>query len=165
MDTERARAIAEREHAEDREENGVPVLDHLRRVASATPAQARVVAWLHELFEWSEISEQELLAEGLTSDELRAIRLLHRPGDSRSDMVYLAHLRLIIEAAGYSGYLARAVKVADLQDRLLHPRVRPDGWSPPYGRALQLLAQANGATARATGRRDPRRRRRPSAVT
>ena len=96
MDTERARAIAEREHAGDREENGAPLLAHIRRVAWSTPAEARAVAWLHELFEWSEVSEQELLAGGLTGDELRAIRLLHRPGDSRSDRVYLAHLSLIM---------------------------------------------------------------------
>jgi hypothetical protein len=165
MDTERARAIAERKHAGDLEENGAPVLDHIRRVAWSTPAEARVVAWLHELFEWSEVSEQELLADGLTSDELRAIRLLHRQGDSRSDAVYLAHLSLIIEAAGHSGHLARTVKIADLQDRLLHPRVRRDGWSPPYGLALQLLAQTNGAVARGTGRRDVIRRRRSRAVT
>jgi len=145
MDTEYARAIAEREHAGDREETGAPLLGHIRRVVRATRAEARVVAWLHELFEWSDMTEQELLADGLTSDELRAIRLLQRPGDSRSDEVYLAHLSLIVEAAGHSGHLARTVKVADLEDRLLHPRVRRDGWSPPYGRALQRLAQANGA--------------------
>lgn len=149
MDTERARAIAERQHAGHREENGAPLLGHIRRVAMAAPAEARAVAWLHELFEWSDVSEHELLAVGLTADELRAIRLLHRPGDSRSEQVYLAHLRLIMQAAGHSGHLARSVKVADLQDRLLHPRVRRDGWSPPYGRALRLLAQANGAQRRA----------------
>jgi hypothetical protein len=31
------------------------------------------------------------------------------------------------------------VKTADLQDRCLHPRVRADGWSPPYATALALL--------------------------
>ncbi len=31
------------------------------------------------------------------------------------------------------------VKVADLEDRCRHPRVRPDGWSPPYERALARL--------------------------
>jgi hypothetical protein len=149
MDIERARAIAERKHAGDREENGASVLDHTRRVARATPAEARVVAWLHELFEWSDMSEQELLADGLTSDELRAIRLLHRPGDSHSEWIYLAHLNLIVQAAGHSGHLARTVKGADLRDRLLHPRVRRGGWTPPYGRALQMLVQADGAWRRA----------------
>jgi hypothetical protein len=85
--------------------------------------------------------------EGLDSEELRALRLLHRTHDSRSDRVYLAHLGLIARAAGRAGGLARLVKIADLQDRWLHPRVRADGWSPPYARGLGLLSD----------RPDPRR--------
>jgi hypothetical protein len=40
------------------------------------------------------------------------------------------------------------VKIADLQDRCLHPRVRADGWSPPYARGLALLTYHD--TRRAT---------------
>jgi hypothetical protein len=46
------------------------------------------------------------------------------------------------------GRLARLVKIADLQDRCLHPRVHPDGWSPPYARGLALLMHHD--TRRAT---------------
>ena len=106
---------------------------------SRTPADARSVAWLHEVLEFTAVSEEKLLQEGLTSDELRALRLLNRTADTRSDRVYLAHLELIARAAGRSGDLARMVKIADLEDRCLHPRVRPDGWSPPYELGLQLL--------------------------
>jgi hypothetical protein len=139
METQRAQVIAERLHAGDREEDGVPVLWHVRRVALRTPEEARSVAWLHEVLEFTLVSEQKLLQEGVTSDELRALRLLHRTADTRSDGVYLAHLELIVRAAGRSGALARIVKIADLEDRCLHPRVRPDGWSPPYELALELL--------------------------
>ena len=139
MDTDRARLISERLHASDREEDGTPLLQHIRRVAYEVPAEARTVAWLHEAFEWTAVAEQELLASGLTSDELRALRLLHRTHGSRSDRVYLAHLHLIARAAGPSGGLARVVKIADLEDRRVHPRVRPDGWSPPCVRSLDLL--------------------------
>jgi hypothetical protein len=31
------------------------------------------------------------------------------------------------------------VKIADLEDRRLHPRARRDGWSPPYELGLQRL--------------------------
>jgi hypothetical protein len=31
------------------------------------------------------------------------------------------------------------VKIADLEDRCLHPRVRPGGWSPPYADGLDFL--------------------------
>ena len=123
----------------DREEDGTPLLLHVRRVASSTPADARALAWLHELLEWTAIDERELLDEGLTSDELRTLRLLKRTTESRSTIAYLGHVRLIAVAAGDSGLLARAVKRADLEDRRQNPHVRRDGWSPPYEHALQVL--------------------------
>jgi hypothetical protein len=147
MDADRARAIARRVHAADREEGGAPLLRHISRVAARTPAEARAVAWLHEALESATVTEHELLACGLHEDELRALRLLTRPTHSRSTQVYLAHVEFIARAAGRSGHLARTVKIADLADRCLHPRVRADGWSPPYELALKRLggAQAHGA--------------------
>jgi hypothetical protein len=142
METGRARALAKRLHARDCEEAGASVLRHLARVAKRTPAEARAVAWLHEALERTSVSERELLETGLTTDELRALRLLRRTADSRSDRDYLAHIDLIARAAGRSGRLARMVKIADLEDRRRHPRVRDDGWSPPYARGLRLLQDA-----------------------
>jgi hypothetical protein len=92
-----------------------------------------------------------LLREGLESEQLCALRLLHRADDARSGGVYLAHLGLIARAPGLPGRLAREVKIADLQDRCLHPRVRADGWSPPYARGLALLTDHDAG--RATGLR------------
>jgi hypothetical protein len=137
-----ARAIAERLHLGDREEDGTPVVRHVQRVATTVPEEARAVAWLHEVLEWTAVTEQELLIAGLTSDELRALRLLNRTTDSHSDRRYLAHLELIAHATGDSGRLARIVKTADLEDRSLHPHVRRHGWSPPYAQALKLLSAA-----------------------
>jgi (p)ppGpp synthase/HD superfamily hydrolase len=139
MDPTRARAFAEMLHAGEREPDGTPVLDHVRRVAQMVPAEARAVAWLHEALESTGVTEQELLMEDLTGDELRALRLLRRTSDARSDGIYLAHVELIARAAGRSGRLARMVKIADLEDRCLYPRVRRDGWSPPYAGGLELL--------------------------
>ena len=143
MDANLARLTAERLHAGDREEDGTPLLWHIRRVASSVPAEAQTAAWLHEALEWTAVSEQALLEEGLTSDELRALRLLHRAHASRAEDAYLAHIRLIANAAGPSGRLARLVKIADLEDRRLHPRVRGDGWAPPYARGLDLLRRSS----------------------
>jgi hypothetical protein len=140
MDSHHARTIAARLHAGHREEDGSPVLWHVARVARATSDEARAVAWLHEALESAQVTEQELLAEGLSSDELRALRLLNRTSASHSDQVYLAHVELIARAAGRSGQMARAVKIADLEDRRRHPRIRPDGWAPPYARALGRLS-------------------------
>ncbi len=148
MDVRRAREVAERLHGSVADETGAPVVWHLRRVARRAPAEARTVAWLHEALESTAVSEQQLLESGLTSDELRALRLLHRTVDPCSERVYLAHVDRIARAAGRAGELARVVKIADLQDRCRHPRVRPDGWSPPYSLGLQLLLEVTGAPRR-----------------
>ena len=149
METAHARAIAERLHRGDREDDGTPVIRHVQRVANTVTEEARAVAWLHEALESTDVTERELLIAGLTSDELRALRLLNRATDSRSDRRYLAHLELIARAAGDSGHLARIVKTADLRDRCLHPHVRRDGWSPPYAQALQLLLEPRDGAANA----------------
>jgi hypothetical protein len=139
MDLDRARTFAERLHTGARDESGSPVLPHVRRVVRAIPEAARAVAWLHEVLQSTTVTEQELLAEGLTTDELRALRLLALAQETRAERVYLAHIDLIAQAAGRSGELARTVMIADLEDRCRHPCVRPDGSSPPYARALARL--------------------------
>jgi hypothetical protein len=99
------------------------------------------VAWLHEIFEHSFVSEQELLAAGLTTEELRALRLLTRQIESRSEAEYFAHIGGIARSSGRAGEIARIVKRLDLADRLEHPRLRADGWRPPYRLALDLLLE------------------------
>jgi hypothetical protein len=153
METERARLLAERLHANDYEEDGTALLEHVRRVAGRVDADVKTVAWLHEVLEWTAVAERELLEAGLDSDELRALRLLYRAPAARAGganphlahVAYLAHVGLIARAAGRSGRLARLVKTADLRDRCLHPRVRADGWSPPYADGLALLMHHDAA--------------------
>jgi hypothetical protein len=120
VETWRARAIAERFLADVREPDGTPLLLHVRRVAARTPPEARVVAWLHEVLGETNVSEQQLLAEGLSGEELRALRLLSRPNPSESEAVYRAHREFISRAAGRSGQLARLVNRAEQEDRLVH---------------------------------------------
>lgn len=139
MDATSARMMAESLHRGDFEEDGTPILCHVQRVAMMVPAEARAVAWLHDALGSTAVTEQELLMAGVTPDELRALRLLSRTGAARSDDVYFAHLELIGRAAGTSGRLARMVKIADLEDRCLYPRVHASGWSPPYADGLDLL--------------------------
>ena len=137
----RARRIAERAHRGSLDATGDSLILHVRRVAKAAPVFARSVAWLHDVLENSSVSEQELLAGGLTDDELRALRLLTRFPDSRSESDYLAHVGLIARASGFAGEIARAIKRVDLADRLRHPNRRTDGWHPPYWAALELLEE------------------------
>jgi hypothetical protein len=139
MDAERAQALAEALHRGQRDADGVPLLDHVRRVAALVGPEARAVAWLHEVLEHTPVTEQALLERGVSPAELRALRLLTRDRDGRSDASYLGHVERIARARGDGATVARAVKRADLEDRLRHPRAR-SAWSPPYARGLELLA-------------------------
>lgn len=139
MNVDRARALAMALHRGQRDASGALLIDHIRRVAGAVPPEARVVAWLHEVLERTAIPEEALLADGLSSAELRAIRLLTRHIGSRSSAGYLAHVDLITRAGGDGGRMARAVKRADLADRIAHRPGEPGGWSPPYELALGML--------------------------
>ena len=142
LDADRAQTIAEALHRVQRDAGGAPLIAHVRRVATAVPREARVVAWLHELLEHTATSEADLLMEGLTTAELRALRLLTRDTDSRSDAIYLAHIEALARARGPGADVAQSVKRADLIDRARHPSIRPDGWSPPYELGLEVLERA-----------------------
>jgi hypothetical protein len=142
LDAHRAQALAETLHREQRDAGGAPLIEHVRRVATAVPGESRVVAWLHELLEHTSISEAALLMEGLTMAELRALRLLTRDKDSRSSAIYLAHIELLARARGPGASIAQSVKRADLIDRVRHRSIRPDGWSPPYELGLEVLELA-----------------------
>src|SRR3954451_25255196 len=100
MDAKQARALAERLHVGEYEEDGTPLLAHIRRVATMVPVEASTVAWLHHVLERSDMSEQDLLLSGLTSDELRALRLVTLTTCSLSDSAYLAHLGRIPHSGG-----------------------------------------------------------------
>ena len=142
MDAEHARAMAERLHLDALEEDGAPLLAHLRRVAATVPVEARTVAWLHEALVRTGVAEEDLLLAGLTSEQLRALRLLNLTSLTHSDRAYLAQLELIARSAGQSGRVARIVKIADLRDRCARPRVRRGAWTPPYARGLRVLTAA-----------------------
>jgi hypothetical protein len=141
----RAQLLATRAHRGQRQPAGEPLIAHVRRVAAATPEFARCVAWLHEIFEWTSVSEQKLLSYGASDDELRALRLLTRTLGGTSESSYLGHITMIARASGPAGVLARTVKVSDLNDRLRHPGPQINGSRPPHERALRLILAAEAA--------------------
>jgi hypothetical protein len=145
VNLERGELFAVRAHGGQVQPTGEPLIDHIRRVAAATPEFARPVAWLHEVLEWTSVSEEDLLAEGISDDELRALRLLTRTLARGSESGYLAHVTMIARAGGPAGGLARTVKVSDLNDRLRHPGAATGGSRPPYERALRLILAADAA--------------------
>jgi hypothetical protein len=140
-----AQLLARWSHRGQRQPTGEPLIAHVSRVAAATPEFARPVAWLHEIFEWTSVSEEKLLAYGASDDELRALRLLTRTLGGGSEASYLAHITMIARANGPAGMLARAVKVSDLEDRLRHLGPGTGGSRPLYGRALRLILAAEAA--------------------
>jgi hypothetical protein len=122
------------------EPSGRPYLHHVRRVAAAVPPEAAVTAWLHDVLEWTDLCEEELVAMGLSPHGRAALRLLIRP-DEPDDESFLSHVRVIAATPGPAGRLARVVTRADMEDRLRHPRDPRGPWIPPYVRGLELLAR------------------------
>ena len=120
MTFEQAVEIAARAHAGHKDQFGEPELLHVLQVTVTVPAEARVVAALHDVPEDSELTPDDLRAEGLSEVELEAVLILtDREGES-----YVEHVERIATAAGEAGRLARIVKLADLWDNL--SRVTPE---------------------------------------
>ena len=64
LPSEDARMIAERAHRGQIEPSGQPYIDHVRRVVAKVPAEAASVAWLHDVLEWTELTEDEPALRG-----------------------------------------------------------------------------------------------------
>ncbi len=141
MDPVVARDVARRLHGAQRTRFGELVVDHLARVGAAVPGPARAVAWLHDALEGSAVTSYELQVHGLTATELEALGLLtHVPGES-----YELYVLRIARARGAAGRLARAVKLADLDDHLAHDDLPAD--APPYAWARRRVARARARDA------------------
>ena len=136
MDVLTAREIAERAHDGGRSRFGEPITAHLARVQAAVPEEARVIAWLHDVLERSDVAFEELRFLGLTASELETLELLtHASTES-----YELHVLRIARAPGPAGRLARIVKLADLDDHLAHAAIPPG--APPYAWARRRVATA-----------------------
>lgn len=112
---ERAEAIAYRAHAGQTDKSGLDYIDHPRRVAERAaliaPADLRTesiaAAWLHDVVEDTDVTLENLRAEGFPPLVLDAVdRLSKNPDVARAD--YFAAIR--------THAVARVVKTADLID-------------------------------------------------
>jgi hypothetical protein len=130
VDPDVARRLASRHHWGQITRFGEPVAEHLARVAGAVPPAARSTAWIHDLLELATIDRDQLRADlrtrGLTDTEDVALQLLTHGGAETYD----AYVRRITGAGGRAGWIARAVKLADLDDHLAHAEIPPG--APPY---------------------------------
>jgi hypothetical protein len=141
MEPSAARSIAYASHGDQRTRSGELLVEHLERVAASVPVEARSVAFLHDVLEHSPTSIHELEAQGVTQLELAAVRLLTRgPAES-----FEAHALRIAYAKGSAGRLARAVKLADIEDHLAHDQ---EPFSTlPYGWARRHIVTSQARTA------------------
>jgi hypothetical protein len=130
-----ARRIAHRNHRGQRTRFGDSVIEHVERTAAAVPAEARAVAWLHDLLELVPVGRPQLLAGGLTAVEDSALELLTRGREE----AYEVYVLRIIDAPGSAGRIARMVKLADLDDHLAHRRIPPG--APPYAWARRCVLE------------------------
>jgi len=141
MDAFAAEDIARRIHAGQRGRGGRPLVEHLERVAAAVPPPARATAWLHDALETTAVAGEELRAAGLDADELDALALLARmPMES-----YELYTLRIAYAVDEAGSLARAVKLAALDDHLAYDADSPA--APPYAWARRRIAVAHARQA------------------
>ncbi len=149
MDAATARSIAHYSHAGQRTPRGMPVIEHVERVAAAVGDEARALAYLHDVLDLTDTGGDELLAHGLTAAESAALTLLAHPGGESFELYALR----VAHAPGPEGRLARAVLLADLEDHLCE-----DGYEigdPPYAWARQQISAACGRLDRPPGR-EPR---------
>ncbi len=105
------------------------------------------LAGLHDVLDRSGVDESVLIAAGASRDQRVALRLLAGGNAERSNDRYLEHVRVVALWPGASGWIARAVKRADLLDHVLHWAARAGVWSPPYGAAVVTLMIASAGAA------------------
>ena len=141
MDPAIARNIAEHSHVRQVDRFDEPMIEHVDRVATAVPAYARSVAYLHDVVEHTTTTYEDLIAEGLTPLEFGALELLTRsPGES-----FELYVLRIAHSSGPAGEVARTVKLADLDDHLMQDAIPPD--APPYDWARRHIVVALDRTA------------------
>src|SRR4051812_1719445 len=137
MDPSVARGIAHSSHLAARDAYGLSVIEHVERVAATVPQAARSVAFLHDVVGPTSVSIDALREQGLTPLEDEALLLLTRePGES-----YELYALRIAWAPGAAGAVARAVKLAAIDDQMGHGPWSHD--SPPYGGARRHIVVAD----------------------
>lgn len=114
-------------------------LAHARRVAHSLVRHgdlARAAGWLHDAFEDTDLTADDLRSAGIGEGVIEAVARLTR--DEEPYGVYISDLA--------PHPLARIVKIADLQDNLSLPRMAALAEGNP-GRAARLTARYTEALA------------------
>lgn len=128
--------------------HGIPVTEHMRRVAERAPAEAQAAAWLHDIIEDTAHDEARLLSLGVHPEVVATVSLLSRPeaDEHGHRLTYQQWIESLAVAGDVPGRLARHVKLIDLDDNLSRP-TPPDmeGIERRYLRARRTLRAACAA--------------------
>lgn len=136
---QRAIAIAEQKHAGQVDKAGRPYIEHPKRVMAAVSNDAeRIVAILHDVIEDSDVTLDQLAAEGFPAYILDALDSVTR----KEGETYEAFV-----ARAATNAIGRRVKYADLQDnadltRIPAPTVADLARTEKYQRAMVQLNAA-----------------------
>ena len=132
-----ARAIAHAAHARQVEElTGDPYIRHVERVVAlmGDREDCRVVAWLHDVIEDTDMTAEDLLLLDIPPNCVDAITLLTRDSEKENYAEYIERIR------NSENNLAIEVKIADLRDHLRQNC--PPSMHARYERALARLLPA-----------------------
>lgn len=113
MELDEAIELALTAHQGQRDKAGEPYILHPLRVMLAVKPDERVAAVLHDVLEDSEMTADDLLANGISAANVDALQLLTRHNDTTGYEPYAAYINRVSQSA-----LARAVKMADLRDNI-----------------------------------------------
>ena len=136
---QRAITIAEQQHAGQVDKAGRPYIEHPKRVMAAVSNDAeRIVAILHDVIEDSDVTLDQLAAEGFPAYILDALDSVTR----KEGETYEAFV-----ARAATNAIGRRVKYADLQDnadltRIPAPTVADLARTDKYQRAMVQLNAA-----------------------
>lgn len=107
---EKAEALARNVHAGQVDKTGHPYIEHIERVAgSLTEYKQKIVAWLHDTIEDTEVTDLDLIDMGFGQDIIEAVIALTR----REDETYEEFIERV-----KPNVIAKQVKIADLRDNL-----------------------------------------------
>jgi hypothetical protein len=144
MDASIARAVARRVHSGQVDRRGEPLIEHVERVAQAVPSDVRALAYLHDVLERAGPSPEELSELELTDEEWQILALLTR----REPESYKLYVLRIARAPGRTGAIARAIKLADLDDHLRHRQHRAQAPDYTWARRQVFASQQARGTVR-----------------
>lgn len=139
---ERAWVVASTAHYEQKDRQGRPYIEHVKRVATAARVhgeEAEAVAWLHDVLEDTPLTTEFLRAIGFPPTVTQAVLALTRHGT----LSYTDYIQQVVEDSYKSeaGRLAYLVKVCDVGDNLKRCRASDDheALAKRYKWALETL--------------------------